>query len=51
MGGKLIELEYSSFVVDGEPDLSMVIYSPATDKDIRLVASAVARKSKTKDAE
>jgi transcriptional regulator with XRE-family HTH domain len=26
----LLDMEYSSFVVDGRPDLSMVIYNPAT---------------------
>ena len=29
----LIALEYSAFVVDGRPDLSMVIYNPATPAD------------------
>lgn len=29
----LLELEYSAFVVDGRPDLSMVIYNPATAED------------------
>ena len=29
----LIALEYSAFVVDGRPDLSMVIYNPATAAD------------------
>jgi transcriptional regulator with XRE-family HTH domain len=32
-GGELLELEYSSFAVDGRPDLSLVIYNPATAKD------------------
>jgi transcriptional regulator with XRE-family HTH domain len=32
-GGELLELEYSSFTVDGRPDLSLVIYNPATPKD------------------
>lgn len=39
----LLDMEYSSFVVDGRPDLSMVIYNPATpqvaDKVRALVAS------------
>ncbi len=28
----VLSLEYSSFVVDGRPDLSMVVYNPATPK-------------------
>lgn len=39
----LLALEYSSFAVDGRPDLSMVIYNPATsqdtDKVLRLIAA------------
>lgn len=39
----LLDMEYSSFVVDGRPDLSMVIYNPATpsiaDKVRALVAA------------
>ena len=30
----LIALEYSAFAVDGRPDLSMVIYHPATSEDV-----------------
>lgn len=43
-----ITVDYSAFSVDGRPDLSLVIYSPATDKDMRLIRSLVepaARKS------
>jgi hypothetical protein len=29
----LVSLEYSAFSVDGRPDLSMVIYNPATPAD------------------
>jgi hypothetical protein len=29
----MLGLEYSSFVVDGRPDLGMVVYSPATPAD------------------
>ena len=29
----LIKLEYSSFAVDGRPDLSVVVYNPATPED------------------
>jgi transcriptional regulator with XRE-family HTH domain len=37
----LIAFEYSSFAVDGRPDLSMVIYSPATAKDANRIRSLV----------
>ena len=33
----LISMEYSSFAVDGRPDLSMVIYNPATPEDAEKV--------------
>jgi len=43
----LLGLEYSAFAVDGRPDLSMVVYNPATaadaDKIASLIAPAVAR--------
>lgn len=32
-----IALEYSAFHVDGRPDLSMVVYTPATDQDTNKV--------------
>jgi hypothetical protein len=35
----LIGLEYSSFAVDGRPDLSMVVYNPATPADADLIRS------------
>jgi transcriptional regulator with XRE-family HTH domain len=39
----MIELEYSAFSVDGRPDLNLVIYNPATPKDVnkirRLISS------------
>ena len=35
----LIAFEYSSFAVDGRPDLNMVIYSPATTKDVDRIRS------------
>ena len=37
-----ISLEYSSFAVDGRPDLGMVIYNPATAKDAELIRSLIA---------
>jgi hypothetical protein len=34
-----IALEYSAFAVDGRPDLSMVVYNPATREDADLIRS------------
>ena len=34
-----IALEYSSFAVDGRPDLSMVIYNPATPEDVERIGA------------
>lgn len=36
-----ISLEYSSFAVDGRPDLSLIVYNPATPDDRRLIESLV----------
>ncbi len=36
-----ISLEYSAFAVDGRPDLSMVVYNPATSADADLIRSLV----------
>jgi transcriptional regulator with XRE-family HTH domain len=38
----LLAMEYSSFAVDGRPDLSMVIYTPATPQDADKVRTLVA---------
>jgi transcriptional regulator with XRE-family HTH domain len=40
----LLTLEYSAFAVDGRPDLSLIVYNPATAADQRLVESLVAAK-------
>lgn len=37
-----IAMEYSAFSVDGRPDLSMVVYNPATAADIRKVKTLLA---------
>jgi transcriptional regulator with XRE-family HTH domain len=37
----VIELEYSSFAVDGRPDLSMIVYNPFTDADADRVRALV----------
>jgi transcriptional regulator with XRE-family HTH domain len=43
----MIALEYSAFAVDGQPDLGMVVYNPATPEDAErieaLIASHVSR--------
>ncbi len=36
-----IALEYSAFAVDGRPDLSMIVYNPATREDAELIRSLV----------
>ena len=40
-GGGLLELEYSAFSVDGRPDLSLVIYNPATPKDAERIRALI----------
>ncbi|MHC5733225.1 MAG: MmyB family transcriptional regulator, partial [Nostoc sp.] len=37
----LIAFEYSAFAVDGRPDLSMVLYNPATPADADKIRLAV----------
>jgi hypothetical protein len=37
----LLALEYSAFAVDGRPDLSMVIYNPATPVDAERIRSLI----------
>ena len=37
----LIELDYSSFAVDGRPDLGMIVYTPATVYDAERIASMI----------
>jgi hypothetical protein len=36
-----IALEYSAFAVDGRPDLSLVIYNPATPADADRIGSLI----------
>ncbi len=40
----LLALEYSAFAVDGRPDLSLIVYNPATTADRRLIESLIAVK-------
>ena len=42
-----IAFEYSAFAVDGRPDLSLVIYNPATPADVELVRSLIESRSAT----
>jgi transcriptional regulator with XRE-family HTH domain len=37
-----IAFEYSAFAVDGRPDLTMVVYNPATPEDAALIRSVLA---------
>ncbi|SJZ92825.1 Helix-turn-helix domain-containing protein [Enhydrobacter aerosaccus] len=41
----LIGLEYSAFAVDGRPDLSLVIYNPATAADAERIRLLIAQKA------
>ena len=43
-GGEPLALEYSSFVVDGQAGLGMVIYTPATSVDAERVQALIARR-------
>ncbi len=38
-----LELDYSSFIVEGRPDLQMVVYVPATDEHAQKVRTLVAQ--------
>jgi transcriptional regulator with XRE-family HTH domain len=42
----LLGLEYSAFFVDGRPDLSMVIYTPATPRDADRIRSLIRSQKK-----
>jgi transcriptional regulator with XRE-family HTH domain len=42
----LLGLEYSAFLVDGRPDLSMVIYTPATPRDADRIRSLIGSQKK-----
>jgi transcriptional regulator with XRE-family HTH domain len=44
----LLEMEYSAFSVDGRPDLSLVIYNPATPKDADRIRGLIKSRSETK---
>lgn len=38
----MLELEFSSFSIEGRPDLGMIIYNPATEETARRIASLLA---------
>ena len=40
-----IALDYSGFAVDGQPDLTMFVYTPATAPDLAKVKALVAARS------
>jgi hypothetical protein len=40
----LLALEYSAFAVDGRPDLSLLVYNPATPTDRKLVEALLTQK-------
>jgi transcriptional regulator with XRE-family HTH domain len=42
----LLALEYSAFSIDGRPDLSLVIYNPATPKDVNRIRELMNSTSK-----
>jgi transcriptional regulator with XRE-family HTH domain len=44
----LLALEYSAFSIDGRPDLSLVIYNPATPKDVNRIRELMKSTPKTK---
>jgi hypothetical protein len=41
-----IAFEHSAFAVDGRPDLTLLIYNPATDQDAHTIRAAVERAAK-----
>ena len=52
----MLEVEYSAFSIDGRPELNLVIYNPATPKDVNRIRKLIAltqksteRHSRTKD--
>jgi hypothetical protein len=42
-----IAFEYSAFAVDGRPDLSMMIYNPATPADAERIKSLIESKARS----
>ncbi len=48
--GGSVGLEFSSFTVDGRPDLGLVVYSPATAKDAEKIRKLVREMDKEKNS-
>ena len=44
----LLAMEFSTFAVDGRPDLAMVVYNPATPADAEKIRALIAARAKTK---
>jgi transcriptional regulator with XRE-family HTH domain len=44
----MIEMEYSTFAIDGRPDLGMVVYNPVTPADMDKVRSLIESQSRQK---
>jgi len=44
-----ISFEFSSFAVDGRPDLSMIVYNPATSVDAEKIGLLVEEKERTSE--
>ena len=43
----VLAVEYSAFSIDGRPDLSLVVYNPATLKDVNKIRGLMKSWSKT----
>ena len=41
-----LAMEYSAFAVDGRPDLTMVIYNPATPEDAQRIGALIRSQAK-----
>jgi hypothetical protein len=44
--GGTIAMEFSTFAVDGRPDLSMMVYNPATPEDAKIIAGLIKARRK-----
>jgi len=47
----MLEVEYSAFSIDGRPDLNLVIYNPATPKDVNKIRRLLAGNSRQRHRE
>jgi len=48
--GGMVGLEFSSFAVDGRPDLGLIVYTPATPQDAEKIRKLVREMNKQKDS-